>query len=37
MKPVDAASDFYAEYDEDSNEKYLKFKVSARVKISKYK
>ena len=27
MKPVDVTSDFYAEYNEDSNEKHPKFKV----------
>ena len=33
----DVASDFYAEYNEDSNEKYPKYKVGDRVRTSKYK
>ena len=37
MKPTDVTSDFYAEYNEDSNEKDLKFRVCDRVRISKYK
>ena len=37
MKSINAASDFYAEYNEDSNEKDPKFKVGDRVRISKYK
>ena len=37
MKPVDVTSDFYAEYNEDSNEKHPKFKVGDRVRISKCK
>ena len=37
MKPLDVTSDFYAEYNEDSNEKDPKFKVGDRVRISKYK
>ena len=37
LKPVDVTSDSYAEYNEDSNEKELKFKVGDRVRISKYK
>ena len=37
MKPIDVTSDSYAEYYEDSNEKNPKFKVSDRVRISKYK
>ena len=37
MKPIDVTSDSYAEYNEDSNEKNRKFKVSDRVRISKYK
>ena len=37
MKPIDVKSDFYAEYNEDSNEKYPKFKAGDRVRISKYK
>ena len=37
MKPIDVTSDSYAEYNEDSNEKYPKFKVGDHVRISKYK
>ena len=37
LKPLDVTSDFYAEYNEDSNEKDPKFKVGDRVRISKYK
>ena len=37
MKPIDITSNFYAEYNEDSNEKDRKFKVGNRVTISKYK
>ena len=37
IKPVDVTSDFYAEYNEDSNEKDPKFKVGDRIRISKYK
>ena len=37
MGPIDLTSDFYAEYNEDSNEKDPKFKVGDRVRISKYK
>ena len=37
MKPIDFTSDSYAEYNEDSNEKIPKFKVSDYVRISKYK
>ena len=37
MKPVDATSNFYAEYNEDSNEKDPKFKVGDWVRISKHK
>ena len=35
MKPTDVTSDFYAEYNEDFNEKDPKFKVGDRVRISK--
>ena len=35
MKPVDVKSDFYAEYNIDSNEKHPKFKVGDHVRISK--
>ena len=37
IKPIDVTSDSYAEYNEDSNEKYLKFKVGDCLRISKYK
>ena len=37
MKPIDVASDSYADYNEDSNKKNPKFKVGDRVRISKYK
>ena len=37
MKTTDVTSDFYAEYNEDSNEKDPKFRVCDRVRISKYK
>ena len=37
MKLTDVTSDSYAEYNEDSNEKDLKFKVGGHVRISKYK
>ena len=37
MKPLDITSDFYAEYNEDSNEKNPKFKVGDHARISKYK
>ena len=37
MKPTDVTSDFYAEYNEGSNEKDPKFRVCDRVRISKYK
>ena len=37
MKPIDVTSDSYAEYNQDSNKKGYKFKVSYRVSISKYK
>ena len=36
MKPIDVKSDSFAEYNEDSNEKDSKFKVSDHVRISKY-
>ena len=36
MKPIDVTSDSYAECNEDSNEKDLKFKVGYHVRISKY-
>ena len=37
MKPIDVTDYSYAEYNEDFNEKYPKFKVGDRVKISKYR
>ena len=37
IKPIDVTSDSYAEYNEDSNKKDPKFKVSDHVRISKYK
>ena len=37
VKPIDATGDSYAEYNEDSNEKDLKFKVADHGRISKYK
>ena len=37
MKPIDITLDSYGEYNEDSNKKHPKFKVGARVSISKYK
>ena len=37
MKPIDIKNDYFAEYNEESNEKDLKFKVNDHVRISKYK
>ena len=37
MKPVDAGDDSFAEYNEESNGKDPKFKVSYHVRISKHK
>ena len=37
MKPIAVTSDSYAEYNEDFNKKYNKFKVGDHVRISKYK
>ena len=37
MEPIDVTDDSYAEYNEDFNEKHLKFKVGDHVRISKYK
>ena len=37
IKPTDVQSDFYAEYNEDFNEKGPKFKIGDYVRISKYK
>ena len=36
-KPIDVTSDFYVEYNEDSNKKNPKFKVGGHVRISKSK
>ena len=37
MKPINFKSDFFAEYNEESNEIHPKFKIGVRVGISKYK
>ena len=37
MKPVDVGDDSFAEYNEQSNEKDLKFKVGDHARISKFK
>ena len=37
MKPIDVTGDSYAEYNENSNKKHPKFKVSDNFRISKYK
>ena len=37
MKPIKVTSDYYAEYNEDFNEKDAKFKVGHHVKTSKKK
>ena len=37
MKPIDVEDDSFAEYNEQSNEKDPKFKVSHHVRISKFK
>ena len=37
IKPIDVTSNCYAEYNKESNEKYLKFKEGDHVRISKYK
>ena len=36
-KPTDVTGDYYAEYNENVNKKYPKFKVGDNVRISKYK
>ena len=36
MKPIDVKSDFFAEYNEESNEKDPIFNVGNHVRISKY-
>ena len=33
MKPIDAMGDSYAEYNEDSNKKNLKFKICDHARI----
>ena len=37
MKAVDVGDDFFAKYNEESNEKDHKFKVGDHVRISKFK
>ena len=37
MKPKDVTDHSFAEYHEESNKKYPKFKVGDHVRISKYK
>ena len=37
MKPINVGDDSFAKYNEESNEKDLKFKVGDHVIISKYK
>ena len=37
MKPIGITSDYYAEYNEDSNVTKPKFKVGDHARISKYK
>ena len=37
IKSINVTSDSYAEYNEDSNKKYPKFKIGDCVRISKYK
>ena len=37
MKPIDVEDDFFAEYNEESNEKDSKFKEGDHVRISKFK
>ena len=37
MKPIDVKNDYFAEYNEESNEKDPRFKVGDHVRISKYK
>ena len=37
MKAVDVGDDFFAKYNEESNEKDPKFKVGDHVRISKFK
>ena len=37
MKPKDVKDEFFADFNEESNEKHPKFKVGDQVRISKYK
>ena len=37
MKPTDVKNDYFAKYNEESNEKDPEFKVGDHVRISKYK
>ena len=37
MKPIDVTDDFFAEYNEEWNNKNPKFKIGDHVRISKYK
>ena len=37
MKPIDVTSDYFAEHNEEYNDKHPKFKVGDHVRISKYK
>ena len=37
IKPINVADDVFVEYNEESNKKDPKFKVSDHVRISKYK
>ena len=37
MKPIDVKPDYFAKYNEESNEKDPKFKIGDHVRISKYK
>ena len=37
MKPIDVTSDYFVEYNEESNKKDPKFKAGDHVRISKYK
>ena len=37
MKPIEVTDDYFAEYNEESNKRNLKFKVGDHVRISKYK
>ena len=37
MKPIDITDDFFAAYNEESNQRDPKFTVGDRVRISKYK